>query len=130
MSKLQCISPIDGSVYVERRLASNPEIQAALAQAELAQRAWKQVPLSERIAIARRAIAASSSSVCASLHSISKPFETRPKSSSSAIRWNIARLAKCKSRNSGAERRTCALVADRMKCRPQRISAGSIRGLM
>ncbi|MGQ7956284.1 aldehyde dehydrogenase family protein [Pseudomonas sp. SP16.1] len=58
MSKLQCISPIDGSVYVERRLASNPEIQAALAQAELAQRAWKQVPLSERIAIARRAIAA------------------------------------------------------------------------
>ena len=34
MNKLQCISPIDGSVYVERHLASNPEIQAALARAE------------------------------------------------------------------------------------------------
>lgn len=58
MSKLQCISPIDGSVYVERRLASNPEIQAALALAELAQQRWKQVPLAERVAIGRRAIAA------------------------------------------------------------------------
>ncbi|WP_339412529.1 aldehyde dehydrogenase family protein [Pseudomonas sp. EA_35y_Pfl2_R5] len=58
MSKLQCISPIDGSVYVERRLASNPEIQAALAKAELAQQAWKNTPLAERIAIARKAISA------------------------------------------------------------------------
>ena len=58
MSKLQCISPIDGSVYVERHLASNPEIQAALAKAELAQQAWKTTPLAERIAIGRKAIAA------------------------------------------------------------------------
>jgi acyl-CoA reductase-like NAD-dependent aldehyde dehydrogenase len=58
MSKLQCISPIDGSIYVERHLASNPEIIAALASAEVAQQAWKQTPLSERVAIARRAIAA------------------------------------------------------------------------
>ncbi|WP_339459825.1 aldehyde dehydrogenase family protein [Pseudomonas sp. EA_105y_Pfl2_R69] len=58
MSKLQCISPIDGSVYVERHLASNPEIQAALAKAELAQKAWKHTPLAERVAIGRRAIAA------------------------------------------------------------------------
>ena len=56
MSKLQCISPIDGSVYVERHLASNPEIQAALARAELAQQTWKRTPLRERIAIGRRAI--------------------------------------------------------------------------
>lgn len=58
MNKLQCISPIDGSVYVERHLASNPEIQAALARAELAQKAWKNTPLAERVAIGRRAIAA------------------------------------------------------------------------
>ena len=58
MSKLQCISPIDGSVYVERHLASNPEIQAALASAEKAQVAWKNTPLPERIAIGRKAIAA------------------------------------------------------------------------
>lgn len=58
MSKLQCISPIDGSVYVERHLASNPEIQAALAKAELAQQAWKNTSLAARIAIGRKAIAA------------------------------------------------------------------------
>ena len=58
MSKLKCISPIDGSVYIERHLASNPEIQAALARAELAQQAWKITPLAERIAIGRKAIAA------------------------------------------------------------------------
>ncbi len=58
MSKLHCISPIDGSLYVERHLASNPEIIAALASAEVAQKAWKQTPLSERVAIARKAIAA------------------------------------------------------------------------
>ncbi|MDU9406961.1 aldehyde dehydrogenase family protein [Pseudomonas sp. zfem001] len=58
MSKLQCISPIDGSVYVERHLASNPEVLVALAKAELAQQTWKQTPLRERIAIGRRAIEA------------------------------------------------------------------------
>lgn len=58
MSKLQCISPIDGSVYVERHLASNPEIQAALAKAEQAQALWKHTPVAERVAIGRRAIAA------------------------------------------------------------------------
>ena len=58
MSKLQCISPIDGSVYVERHLASNPEVLVALAKAELAQQAWKQTLLRERIAIGRRAIEA------------------------------------------------------------------------
>jgi acyl-CoA reductase-like NAD-dependent aldehyde dehydrogenase len=58
MSKLQCISPIDGSVYVERHLASNPEIQAALARAELAPKVWKNTPLAERVAIGRKAIAA------------------------------------------------------------------------
>ncbi|MEX6503954.1 aldehyde dehydrogenase family protein [Pseudomonas zhanjiangensis] len=58
MSKLQCISPIDGSLYVERHLASNSEIQAALAKAEEAQSGWKQTPVAERAAITRLAIAA------------------------------------------------------------------------
>lgn len=58
MSKLQCISPIDGSVYVERHLASNPEILAALLSAEQAQQRWRQTALAERVAIARKAIAA------------------------------------------------------------------------
>ncbi|UTW09248.1 aldehyde dehydrogenase family protein [Pseudomonas benzenivorans] len=58
MSKLQCISPIDGSVYVERDLATAEQIDAALARAAQAQRAWKNTPLSERVAIGRKAIAA------------------------------------------------------------------------
>jgi acyl-CoA reductase-like NAD-dependent aldehyde dehydrogenase len=58
MSKLQCISPIDGSLYVERHLASNPEILAALVGAEQAQQRWRRTPLAERVAIARKAIAA------------------------------------------------------------------------
>ncbi|QLC73768.1 aldehyde dehydrogenase family protein [Pseudomonas sp. LPB0260] len=58
MSKLQCISPIDGSLYVERELASPEQIAVALAKAEQAQRMWKDTPLSERVAIGRKAIAA------------------------------------------------------------------------
>ncbi|OEO26994.1 aldehyde dehydrogenase [Pseudomonas sp. J237] len=56
MAKLQCISPIDGSVYVERELASAEQISAALERAEQAQRQWKQTPLAKRIAIARKAV--------------------------------------------------------------------------
>jgi len=58
MSKLQCISPIDGSLNVERELASASDIKVALAKAERAQQAWKHTPLAERVAIGRRAIAA------------------------------------------------------------------------
>ncbi|MVW76531.1 aldehyde dehydrogenase family protein [Pseudomonas xionganensis] len=58
MSKLQCISPIDGSVYVERHLASNPEVLAALAKAEVAREPWKHTPVAERVALVRKAIAA------------------------------------------------------------------------
>ncbi len=58
MSKLQCISPIDGSLYVERHLASNPEVLAALAKAEAAREPWKHTPVSERVALVRKAVAA------------------------------------------------------------------------
>ncbi|MDH4612540.1 aldehyde dehydrogenase family protein [Pseudomonas sp. BN102] len=59
MSKLlQTISPIDGSVYVERPWALAAEVAAALARAESARGAWKGTPVSERVAITRRAISA------------------------------------------------------------------------
>jgi len=58
MSKLQCISPIDGSVYVERHLASNPEVLAALAKAEAAREPWKHTPVAARVALVRKAISA------------------------------------------------------------------------
>ncbi|WP_323845247.1 aldehyde dehydrogenase family protein [Microbulbifer magnicolonia] len=55
MNKLQCISPVDNSVYVERALASENEIDSALDAAAGAQRAWRCTPLAERSAIVRRA---------------------------------------------------------------------------
>ncbi|MBI5511607.1 MAG: aldehyde dehydrogenase family protein [Deltaproteobacteria bacterium] len=42
------ISPVDGSVYVERPLATPNEIEAALAKARRAQRSWAALPVSER----------------------------------------------------------------------------------
>jgi len=38
---LQTISPIDGSVYVERSFANKDDIQMALQKASSAQQAWK-----------------------------------------------------------------------------------------
>jgi acyl-CoA reductase-like NAD-dependent aldehyde dehydrogenase len=50
------ITPVDGSVYVERPLAAEADIKSALAQAVAAQRQWKHVPIGERIAIVRRMV--------------------------------------------------------------------------
>jgi len=44
----QTISPIDGSVYVERELASQAQIDQTLAQAVTMQKVWRNTPLSER----------------------------------------------------------------------------------
>jgi len=51
------ISPIDGSVYVERELASSQQIENTLARASAAQREWKRVPVAERVAVCRRMLA-------------------------------------------------------------------------
>src|SRR5215213_9924443 len=48
------ITPVDGSVYLTRKLASNESIDKALARAEKAQKSWKQVAVGERAAICRR----------------------------------------------------------------------------
>lgn len=45
---LKTISPVDGSVYVERPLADDAAIEAALAKAERAKAIWRAVPLAER----------------------------------------------------------------------------------
>ncbi|HSU75881.1 MAG TPA: aldehyde dehydrogenase family protein [Burkholderiales bacterium] len=50
------ITPIDGSVLLERPLATERNIEAALASAVAAQRKWKQVPVGERVAIVRRMV--------------------------------------------------------------------------
>jgi acyl-CoA reductase-like NAD-dependent aldehyde dehydrogenase len=48
------ITPVDGSVYLTRKLASGGQIETALARAEKAQKSWKQVPVAERAAICKR----------------------------------------------------------------------------
>ena len=45
---LQTISPVDGSVYVERPLQGWAEIDAALTRAKKAQKEWRKAPLAER----------------------------------------------------------------------------------
>lgn len=54
----QTLSPVDGSLYVERPHATRDLIDAAQARAVKAQAAWKRLPLSERQAICRRAVEA------------------------------------------------------------------------
>jgi acyl-CoA reductase-like NAD-dependent aldehyde dehydrogenase len=51
---LRTLSPIDGSVYVERPLASAAEIDRALDAASRAQREWRDVSVAQRAAVLRR----------------------------------------------------------------------------
>ncbi|HEX5947415.1 MAG TPA: aldehyde dehydrogenase family protein, partial [Acidimicrobiales bacterium] len=52
----QTISPRDGSVVVERVLATRAEIDAVLDRATAAQRAWRRAPLDERAGVVRRLV--------------------------------------------------------------------------
>lgn len=55
-ARFQVITPVDGSVYVERPYAQEQEISAALQRAVNAQHVWRQTPLAERIAMCSRAV--------------------------------------------------------------------------
>jgi acyl-CoA reductase-like NAD-dependent aldehyde dehydrogenase len=55
-STLKCITPVDGSLYAERKLSSAPQIEAALARARKAAAEWRHVPLRERQAMLSRAV--------------------------------------------------------------------------
>ncbi len=46
--KITCISPVDGSVYASRPVASKKTIAATFATARAAQEKWKRLPLAER----------------------------------------------------------------------------------
>jgi len=48
------ITPVDGTVYCERQLASEAELEAVLQRAAAAQRAWRGTDLATRAAICRR----------------------------------------------------------------------------
>lgn len=53
---LRTVTPIDGSVVVERPLATDAEVEMSLARAIQAQRRWAETPVAERAAICTRAI--------------------------------------------------------------------------
>jgi len=54
MNTQQTISPIDGSIYAERELASSRQIDEALASSVAAQRAWREASIAERVAACKR----------------------------------------------------------------------------
>lgn len=56
MEQLRLISPIDGSIYLERPGAPPAELDAIMAQAEVAQTAWQRVPIVERITLLARGV--------------------------------------------------------------------------
>lgn len=56
MTTIQCISPVDGSVYVERQTASSEEIEQTLSAAVIAQKKWKNAPIVERQALCSKAV--------------------------------------------------------------------------
>ncbi|MEO6282149.1 MAG: aldehyde dehydrogenase family protein [Dyadobacter sp.] len=56
MSTQKTISPIDGSVYVERTLADAAAVETALNKAVSAQKEWRKTSLAEREAVCRKAL--------------------------------------------------------------------------
>src|SRR4029453_14524712 len=54
--KQRTITPVDGSVYVERELAAEETNEKALATAVRAQTDWKRCPVLERVKIVRRMV--------------------------------------------------------------------------
>ncbi len=55
-SSLKTITPVDGSVYVERTLATGAEIAAAVASARAGQASWRSVPVAERASLLTKAV--------------------------------------------------------------------------
>ena len=54
--RITCISPVDGSVYASRPVASKKTIAATFAAARAAQEKWKRVPLAQRAAYCSAAV--------------------------------------------------------------------------
>lgn len=57
MGMIQCISPVDGSVYAERPALSLEAAKEAVARARKAQKAWAKRPLEERVQLVLKGVA-------------------------------------------------------------------------
>ncbi|MGH7057842.1 MAG: aldehyde dehydrogenase family protein, partial [Acetobacteraceae bacterium] len=54
--KLQCVSPVDGSVYAERPAASQASCERVFGQARSAWRSWREEPLEARVGLCLAAL--------------------------------------------------------------------------
>ncbi|MCB5204974.1 aldehyde dehydrogenase family protein [Neorhizobium sp. T786] len=57
MTMIQCISPVDGSVYAEREAMTFEQASAAVDRARKAHRAWAKRPLEERVQLVLKGVA-------------------------------------------------------------------------
>jgi acyl-CoA reductase-like NAD-dependent aldehyde dehydrogenase len=57
MTVIQCISPVDGSVYAERPAMGFDDAKAAVARVRKAQKAWAARPLEERVSLVLKGVA-------------------------------------------------------------------------
>ena len=57
MTVIECISPVDGSVYAEREALGFDAAKAAIARARKAQTAWARRPLEERVRLVMKGVA-------------------------------------------------------------------------
>ena len=93
---LTCRSPVDGRVYVERPLASESEITAALERARVAQADWRRVPIAERQALMTKAVDA---------------FVAQADPIAEEIAWQMGRpLAHCPGEVRGVEERARYMI--------------------
>ncbi|MDP9836879.1 acyl-CoA reductase-like NAD-dependent aldehyde dehydrogenase [Neorhizobium huautlense] len=57
MTMIQCISPIDGSVYAERPVLSFDAAKTAVERARKAQKSWAKMPLEDRVQLVLKGVA-------------------------------------------------------------------------
>jgi acyl-CoA reductase-like NAD-dependent aldehyde dehydrogenase len=57
MTMIQCISPVDGSVYAQRPAMAFDDAKAAIARVRRAQKAWAKRPLEERVSLVLKGVA-------------------------------------------------------------------------
>lgn len=56
MTTFQTISPIDNSIYIEREIANEKNVESALSSSKSAQKKWREIPILERGKICLKAV--------------------------------------------------------------------------
>ena len=98
MGTLKTISPVDGSLYVERAYASAGEIAVALEAGATAQRDWARVPLETRADLCSKAVDA---------------FISEPERHSEELAWQMGRPVRYgKGEVAGFEERARHMIAE------------------